>query len=180
MSKSTYTNATQPARHHINVLGQMLKFIPRDIIHKTAKETGVDLKARSYSVRSYGRRCWCMCCCALRRTSASGGTALHASLPWRARRGGSDLTSWGCCEVMGQQEGALPCWELRTQRGCQGLSHRRLHLMGQHPPDFAATTAKPQLDPCHFRAIPPRYFKACPSFVTAYGMAVFQVQSFTR
>ena len=44
--------------------------------------------------------------------------------------------------------------------------------MGQHPPDFAATTAKPQLDPCHFRAIPPRYFKACPSFVTAYGMAV--------
>ena len=53
MSKSTYTNATQPARHHINVLGQMLKFIPRDIIHKTAKETGVDLKARSYSVRSH-------------------------------------------------------------------------------------------------------------------------------
>ena len=31
----------------------MLKFIPRDIIHKTAKETGVDLKARSYSVRSH-------------------------------------------------------------------------------------------------------------------------------
>ena len=124
------------------------------------------------SAGRYGRRCWCMCCCALRRTSASGGTALHASLPWRARRCGSDLTSWGCCEVMGQQEGALPCWELRTQRGCQGLSHRRLHLMGQHPPDFAATTAKPQLDPCHFRAIPPRYFKACPSFVTAYGMAV--------
>ena len=46
--------------------------------------------------------------------------------------------------------------------------------MGQHPPDFAATTAKPQLDPCHFRAIPPRYFKACPSFVTAYGMAVIR------
>ena len=47
--------------------------------------------------------------------------------------------------------------------------------MGQHPPDFAATTAKPQLDPCHFRAIPPRYFKACPSFVTAYGMAVKKI-----
>jgi len=31
----------------------MLKLIPRDIIHKTAKETGVDLKARSYSVLSH-------------------------------------------------------------------------------------------------------------------------------
>lgn len=31
----------------------MLKFIPRDIIHKSAKETGVDLKARTYSVLSH-------------------------------------------------------------------------------------------------------------------------------
>ena len=31
----------------------MLKLIPRDIIHKTAKETGVDLKARTYSVLSH-------------------------------------------------------------------------------------------------------------------------------
>lgn len=53
MSKSTHTHATQPARHHINVLGQLLKFIPRDIIHKTAKETGIDLKARTYSVLSH-------------------------------------------------------------------------------------------------------------------------------
>jgi hypothetical protein len=52
--------------------------------------------------------------------------------------------------------------------------------MGQHPPDFAATTAKPQLDPCHFRAIPPRYFKACPSFVTAYGMAVLHFHDLER
>jgi hypothetical protein len=53
MSKPTHTHATQPARHHINVLGQMLMFIPRDIIHKSAKETGVDLKARTYSVLSH-------------------------------------------------------------------------------------------------------------------------------
>jgi hypothetical protein len=53
MSKPKHTQATQPARHHINVLGQMLKFIPRDIIHKSAKETGVDLKARTYSVLSH-------------------------------------------------------------------------------------------------------------------------------
>ena len=31
----------------------MLKLIPRDIIHKSAKETGVDLKARTYSVLSH-------------------------------------------------------------------------------------------------------------------------------
>jgi hypothetical protein len=43
----------QPARHHINVLGQMLKFIPRDIIQRTAKETDVDVKARSHSVLSH-------------------------------------------------------------------------------------------------------------------------------
>jgi len=53
MSKPSLTHATQPARHHINVLGQMLKFIPRDIIYKSAKETGVDSKARSYTVVSH-------------------------------------------------------------------------------------------------------------------------------
>ena len=31
----------------------MLKLIPRDIIHRTAKETGVDIKARTYSVLSH-------------------------------------------------------------------------------------------------------------------------------
>ncbi len=31
----------------------MLKFIPRCIIHQTARETGVDVKARSDSVLSY-------------------------------------------------------------------------------------------------------------------------------
>lgn len=53
MSKPKHTHATQPARHHINVLGQMLKLIPRGIIDQSAKETGVDLKARSYSVLSH-------------------------------------------------------------------------------------------------------------------------------
>ena len=32
MSKPTPTHTTQPARHHINVLGQLLKLIPRSII----------------------------------------------------------------------------------------------------------------------------------------------------
>lgn len=31
----------------------MLKFIPHDIIHRTARETGVDVKARTYSVLSH-------------------------------------------------------------------------------------------------------------------------------
>ena len=53
MPKSTHTHATQPPRHHVNVLGQMLKFIPRDIIHRRARETGVDVKARTYSVLSH-------------------------------------------------------------------------------------------------------------------------------
>ncbi len=53
MSKLTHPHATQPARHHIHVLGQMLKFIPRDLIHRTARETGVDVKARTYSVLSH-------------------------------------------------------------------------------------------------------------------------------
>jgi hypothetical protein len=53
MSKLTHPYATQPARHHVNILGQMLKFIPRDIIHRTARETRVDVKPRTYSVLSH-------------------------------------------------------------------------------------------------------------------------------
>ncbi len=53
MSKPKRTSATQPARHHINVLGQLLKFIPRTLIDKAAKETGVDAKARTFSVLSH-------------------------------------------------------------------------------------------------------------------------------
>lgn len=53
MSKPNSTRATQPARHHINVLGQLFKLIPRRIIEKSAKETGVEGKARSFSVMSH-------------------------------------------------------------------------------------------------------------------------------
>jgi hypothetical protein len=53
MSKSKHTPAAQPARHHTNFLGQMLTLIPRHIIHGSAKETGVDVKARTYSVLSH-------------------------------------------------------------------------------------------------------------------------------
>lgn len=53
MSKPTHTHATQPARHPINVLGQLLKLIPRGIIQKAAQDTGVTAKARSYSVLSH-------------------------------------------------------------------------------------------------------------------------------
>jgi hypothetical protein len=31
----------------------MLKFIPREIIHRSARETGLDVKARTYSVLSH-------------------------------------------------------------------------------------------------------------------------------
>lgn len=44
---------TKPALHHIHVLGQLLKFISRDIIHRTARETGVDVKARTNSMLSH-------------------------------------------------------------------------------------------------------------------------------
>jgi len=53
MSKTKHTQATQPARHHINVLGQFLKLIPRGIINAAAKETCNDAKARSYSPLSH-------------------------------------------------------------------------------------------------------------------------------
>lgn len=53
MSKPKHTPAAQPARHHINVLGQLLKLIPRHIIRAAARETGVDLKARTYSELSH-------------------------------------------------------------------------------------------------------------------------------
>lgn len=53
MSKPTHAPTTQPARHHITVLGQLLKLIPRGIIDTAARETGVAAKARSYSVLSH-------------------------------------------------------------------------------------------------------------------------------
>lgn len=53
MSKPKHTQATQPARHPINVLGQVLKLIPRSIISAAARETGVDTRARTFSVLSH-------------------------------------------------------------------------------------------------------------------------------
>lgn len=53
MQTKKQTPASLPTRHHINVLGQVLKFIPRSIIHAAASESGVEAKARSFSVFSH-------------------------------------------------------------------------------------------------------------------------------
>ena len=53
MSKSKSTPASQPTRHNLNALGQLLKLIPRHIIAHCASETGVDAKARTFSVLSH-------------------------------------------------------------------------------------------------------------------------------
>jgi hypothetical protein len=43
----------KPARTDIIVLKQLLNFIPRSVINQTARKTGVDSKARSFSVLSH-------------------------------------------------------------------------------------------------------------------------------
>lgn len=45
--------STQPARHHINALGQLLKYIPRSIVNAAASRHGIEAKARSFSVWSH-------------------------------------------------------------------------------------------------------------------------------
>jgi len=50
VSKTIHTQAVQPTRHHINVPGQLLKLIPRSLIHHAAKETGNEAKARTIAV----------------------------------------------------------------------------------------------------------------------------------
>ena len=52
-TKTTSSPSAQPPRHHINVLGQLLKYIPQGIIQAAAREHGVDAQARSYSVWSH-------------------------------------------------------------------------------------------------------------------------------
>lgn len=52
-TKSNHSAAARPQRHHINVLGQLLKYIPRGIVDAAAREHGVDAKARTYSVWSH-------------------------------------------------------------------------------------------------------------------------------
>ena len=53
MSKPTHSPTVEPARHHFTILGQMLKFIPRSILSGAAAESGVDTKARTFSVLSH-------------------------------------------------------------------------------------------------------------------------------
>jgi Transposase DDE domain/Domain of unknown function (DUF4372) len=53
MNKPKHSPATQPSRHHITILGQLLKQIPRSIVSAAAKESGVDAKARTFSVMSH-------------------------------------------------------------------------------------------------------------------------------
>ena len=53
MKKSKHASSTQPTRHHLTTFGQLLKFIPRSIIQTAAAETGVDKKARTYSLLSH-------------------------------------------------------------------------------------------------------------------------------
>jgi hypothetical protein len=52
-TKTTSSPSAQPARHHINVLGQLLKYIPQGIVQAAAREHGVDAQARTYSVWSH-------------------------------------------------------------------------------------------------------------------------------
>jgi len=52
-TKSIHPPSAQPARHHINVLGQLLKYIPRSLVSAAAHRHGVDAKARSFSVWSH-------------------------------------------------------------------------------------------------------------------------------
>ena len=46
-------NNTTPARANVVVLKQILNLIPRRLINRHARETGVDTKARTFSVRSH-------------------------------------------------------------------------------------------------------------------------------
>ena len=46
-------NKTPPARSNVLVLKQILNLIPRGMINRLALETGVDTKARTFSVVSH-------------------------------------------------------------------------------------------------------------------------------
>ena len=47
------TATARPTRHHINVLGQLLKLIPRHIVNTAAYAHGVEARARTFSVWSH-------------------------------------------------------------------------------------------------------------------------------
>ena len=52
-TKPIHPPSAQPARHHINVLGQLLKYIPRSIVNAAAIEHGVEARARTFSIFSH-------------------------------------------------------------------------------------------------------------------------------
>lgn len=52
-AKSIHPSFARPARHHLNVLGQLLKYIPRSIVSAAAARHGVDARARTFSVWSH-------------------------------------------------------------------------------------------------------------------------------
>lgn len=52
-TKPIHPSSAQPVRHHINVLGQLLKYIPRSIVNAAAREHGVEARARTFSVFSH-------------------------------------------------------------------------------------------------------------------------------
>jgi hypothetical protein len=52
-TKPSHLPPNQPTRHHINVLGQLLKYIPRSIVNAAAAHHGVEAKARTFSVWSH-------------------------------------------------------------------------------------------------------------------------------
>ena len=52
-SKTTSSPSAPPPRHHSNVPGQLLKYIPQGIVQAAAREHGVDAQARTYPVWSH-------------------------------------------------------------------------------------------------------------------------------
>lgn len=52
-TKSSHPLSARPARHHLNVLGQLLKYIPRTIVSGAAARHGVEARARTFSVWSH-------------------------------------------------------------------------------------------------------------------------------
>ena len=52
-TEATSSPSAQPPRHHITVLGRLLKYIPQGIVQAAAREHGVDAQARTYSVWSH-------------------------------------------------------------------------------------------------------------------------------
>ena len=79
-TKPIHPSSAQPARHHIHVLGQLLKYIPRSIVNTAAIEHGVDSRARTFSIFSHMAAMifvqlamWTMCICTTLMPEESSG-----------------------------------------------------------------------------------------------------------